>query len=125
MIDVHIQPGGDIPLTETGDLALASDAELTQQRVLRRLLTPEGNYLWHQEYGGGLGSFVGEPGAAQRIVAVTREQLAMEASVLQSPPPDVRVSADALGTLVLDVAYVDASTGETVTFSSPLNAVGI
>ncbi|PZP48555.1 MAG: hypothetical protein DI601_00260 [Azospirillum brasilense] len=125
MIDVDISPGGDLALGETGDLMLAMDAALTQQRVLRRLLTPERDYLWHQEYGGGLGAYVGEPGAAPRIIAVAREQLGMEQTVQQSPPPDLRISADALGTVVLDVAYVDAASGETQSLSTPLNAVGI
>ena len=47
-----------------GDLAPAAGTLRGQQRVLRRLLTNPGDYIWQPGYGAGLGQFVGKPASA-------------------------------------------------------------
>ena len=42
MVDLALQFGGDLAVGPTGDLELADGSVLTQQRVLRRLLTNPG-----------------------------------------------------------------------------------
>ena len=65
----------------TGDLA-GDGAALTQQRVLRRLLTNPGDYIWQLGYGAGLGQFVGRPGVPAAIAGVAGAQILLEAAVM-------------------------------------------
>ena len=46
--------GDDLTLTATGQVALVDGTPKGEQRVLRRLLTNPGDYIWHPEYGAGL-----------------------------------------------------------------------
>ena len=108
--------GSDLQSGPTGDLALVGGTALSQQRLLRRLLTNPGDYVWHPEYGAGLARFVGQPGDAQRIRAVIRGQMFREPTVARSPEPviDVRISPDgAVGTVFVHVRYVDEPSGRT------------
>ena len=61
MPDISHQFSADLSLSPTGDLATITAPQLTQQRVLRRLLTNPGDYIWHPSYGAGLAAFVGQP----------------------------------------------------------------
>ena len=119
MVDLALQFGGDLAVGPTGDLALAGGAMLTQQRVLRRLLTNPGDYIWQLNYGAGLGQFVGQPGAPAAIAGVTRAQLLQEAAVAPSPSPVVTAVAGNDGTVTSTLTYADAATGRasTVSFS--------
>jgi hypothetical protein len=112
----------DLSTSATGDLALASGSTLGQQRVLRRLLTNPGDYIWHTDYGAGLGGFVGTPANETQITATIRSQIFREAAVARIPEPaiDVQVSpAGALSTVYVSIQYTDSLTGETqmLTFS--------
>lgn len=119
MADLALKFGGDLMLSPTGDLALADGAMLTQQRVLRRLLTNAGDYIWQLSYGAGLGQFVGQPGTAAAIAGVARSQLLKEADVAVSPPPAVMAVADENGVVTATVTYTDvaASQVSSVSFS--------
>jgi phage baseplate assembly protein W len=117
MSDLALQIGGDLAVGPTGDLALADGALLTQQRVLRRLLTNPGDYIWQLDYGAGLGRFVGQPGAPAAIAGVMRAQLLKEAAVAPSPPPAVTVEAGSDGTVDATLTYTDAATGQSSTLS--------
>jgi phage baseplate assembly protein W len=52
--------GFDFTLNEKGGLALVGGIEETNQRIIRRLLTPENAYIWHIGYGAGVPQFVGD-----------------------------------------------------------------
>ncbi len=99
--------GSDIALSATGDLLGVSGAPYTQQRVLRRLLTNPGAYIWHIPYGAGLPRFVGEVANGVRIAAVIRRQMALEKGVARSPPPAVTVDAQPTGIVTARVTYAD------------------
>jgi len=125
MSDISHQWGSDLSIGPTGDLALVSGAILGQQRVLRRLLTNPGDYIWHPDYGAGLARFIGHPGNALQIRAVIRSQIFKEAMVARTPEPviDVLVSpAGAAGTVYVHIRYVDAPSGETQTLSFSVSA---
>ncbi len=79
--------GNDLAWSPTGDLATADTPAVTQQRVLRRLLTSPAEYIWALDYGAGLATFVGQPGAASAIRAAIRGQIFKEAAVAQTPAP--------------------------------------
>ena len=117
--------GSDLQSGPTGDLALVDGASLSQQRLLRRLLTNPGDYIWHPDYGAGLARFVGQPGDEQRIRAVIRGQIFREPAVARFPEPeiDVRISPDgAAGTVFVHVRYVAAPSGRTEILSFSVDA---
>ena len=111
MVDLALEVGGDLAVGPTGDLALANGTLLTQQRVLRRLLTNSGDYIWQLNYGAGLGAFVGQPGAPEMIAGVVRAQLLLEPSVAVSPPPVVAVAHENDGAVTATLTYADSTTG--------------
>lgn len=117
MADLALSFGGDLAVGPTGDLALAEGGLLTQQRVLRRLLTNAGDYLWQLSYGAGLGQFVGQPGAPASIAGIARSQMLQEAAVAPSPVPTASAQAGGDGTVTLTISYADAASGTTSSLS--------
>ena len=107
MPDIAHDFGSDMVLAPNGDVALASGTALTQQRVLRRLLTNPGDYIWDVNYGAGVGAMVGQTVDARRIAAIVRAQMFQEASVAKNPLPTVSVAAGAAGVARAFIAYVD------------------
>ena len=117
MPDLSHEFAGDLLAGPTGDLALSEGAVLGRQRVLRRLLTNPGEYIWAPEYGAGLGRFVGQPASAERIRAVVRSQIFRERAVARSPEPVVDVRAGDDGRVEVSIRYADAETGATQALS--------
>ncbi len=113
MPDLSLAFGGDLTVGPTGDLAVVSASVLTQQRVLRRLLTNPGDYLWQLDYGAGLGQFVGQPGAQAAINGIARSQVLREAAVASAPAPLVTSVAALDGSVTLTLRYADAVSGQT------------
>ncbi len=120
MTDIAQTWGGDLSLGPTGDLAAADTPDLTVQRVLRRLLTNPGDYIWNLAYGGGLPAFVGQPARAASIAGVVRAQLLQEAAVAPVPTPTVSVAAGPDGTVFAHVRFADAATGTQHVLSVPI-----
>ena len=81
MPDLSHTFGGDVQVSANGDLLTASSLNLSQQRILRRLMTNPGDYIWQPSYGAGLAQFVGSPASAAQIRAVVRSQIFKEAAV--------------------------------------------
>lgn len=117
MPDISHLWGNDIALSPTGDLAIADAPALTQQRVLRRLLTSPGDYIWALDYGAGLANFVGQPGTATAIRAAIRGQIFKEPSVAQIPEPVIELQPDPSGSLYVHIRYADAATSLTQTLN--------
>jgi phage baseplate assembly protein W len=113
MPDLSHEFGADLEAGPTGDLAVAQGAAQGRQRVLRRLLTNPGDYIWQPDYGAGLGRFVGSPAAPERIRAVVRSQIFREPAVARSPEPVVEVQADGQGRVFVAIRYADADSGAT------------
>jgi phage baseplate assembly protein W len=114
--DVFHTWGADLVIGATGDLSLASGSVVGQQRVLRRLLTNPGDYIWQLNYGAGLASFIGQPARTSQIQAVIRGQIFKESAVARTPEPliDVQVSpGGASGTVYAYLRYVDSTSGQT------------
>jgi hypothetical protein len=106
--------GGDLALGPTGDLATVTGTVLGQQRVLRRLLTNAGGYIWHLPYGAGLPAVIGTPVDTATIEAIVLGQIFLETAVARSPAPTVSVQW--AGSLVsLSITYADAVEGSTQT----------
>jgi hypothetical protein len=122
MQDVAQQYGTDLTIGPTGDLALATGAVLSQQRVLRRLLTNPGDYIWQQQYGAELGQFVGKTTNPLQIKAVIRSQISHEREIAQTPAPIVNVRMDITGALYVSLQYVDVTSGQTQLLSFPIGS---
>ena len=115
-MDISYQWGADLATGPTGDLALATNAQRGQQRVLRRLLTSPGDYLWQPDYGAGLARFIGQPGNAAQIRAAIRGQIFKEDAVARTPEPVIEVSfspAGDAGAVYVQLRYVDAPSRQT------------
>jgi len=113
MSDLAHQFGSDLAVGPTGDAATATGPALGQQRVLRRLLTNAGDYIWQLGYGAGLAQFVGQPADATRIRAVIRSQIFRETAVARTPEPVIDVLSDGAGTVSVQISYTDAETSVT------------
>jgi len=111
MADLQLPWGGDLAVAPGGDLLLIDGDGLGVQRVLRRLLTNPGDVVFHAEYGAGLGSFVGQPAAPQRIAALIAAQAVQESTVARTPAPQVGVTSTTDGTLTAVLQYTSALTG--------------
>jgi hypothetical protein len=109
--DLALTFGGDLSIDATGDLAVSTGTQLSQDRIYRRLLTNPGNYIWWLKYGGGLANFLGRPAAPLRIAAIARAQMALESSVAPTPPPSITARSRKDSSVVLTIKYADASTG--------------
>lgn len=113
MNDATLFWGSDLVPGPTGDIALASGSSLGQQRVLRRLLTNEDDYVWHPDYGAGLGQFVGATINERQIVGMIKSQIFAEAAVARQPDPAVVAQAFPNGSVYVAISYVDATNGAT------------
>ena len=125
MVDVFHQWGSDLAISATGDIGAISGAILGQQRVLRRLLTNPGDYIWQLDYGAGLGRFIGQPINPLQIQAVIRSQIFKEAAVARQPEPiiDVEVApGGSTGTVYVYIRYVDADSNQTQVLSFSVSA---
>jgi hypothetical protein len=116
LYDLWQQWSSDLSVSSTGDLTLVSGSLLGQQRVLRRLMTNPGDYIWQLDYGAGLAQFIGQPGNASQVQAVIRSQIFKESVVARTPEPTVSVQFDpsgGTGTVYVQILYVDAPSGQT------------
>ena len=117
MPEPFLQWGGDLQASSTGDLLLTDGSQESEQRVLRRLLTNAGDYIWHVNYGAGIGQFVGRPAVQDEIVASIQSQMLLEASVAPLPPPSVTVDIETGGIVEAQIQYVNSNIGASQTLS--------
>ncbi|MCQ9154068.1 phage tail protein [Acidomonas methanolica] len=103
--------GADLSLSG-GGLAVVDGAEEVRQRLLRRLCTNPGGYIWQIGYGAGLPAMIGSPVVSGTIKSVVLAQMALESGVDQTQPVDVSVSSSAGGVVSCAITYVDAATQE-------------
>ena len=81
--------GGDLIVSSSGDLAVVPKAVELEWRIIRRLLTNPGDYVWHPEYGTGLASHIGDTASRHAIEANILYQMSFEKDVPASPAPTV------------------------------------
>lgn len=108
MSDLNHYIGSDLTVSPTGDLQRVDGSLMGQQRVLRRLLTNPGDYMFHPTYGAGLGALVGTVVDVAKIKALIRGQILLERAVSRVPEPDITVSPISNGVSV-SIKYTDAA----------------
>ena len=90
--DVDHNFGSDISLTSLNDIAHSSGLKRSQQRVLRRLLTNPGDYIWHADYGAGLAQYIGQSlnfARNDEIKSKIISQIFLEDSVSKDVQPEI------------------------------------
>ena len=120
MADVAHVMGQDLQLGATGDLAVVDGDAETQQRVLHRLLTSMGTYIWQLSYGASLPALVGSVASRQQIAAIIRTQMAYEVSVASSPEPQVVLTSGAITEVSATITYTDSVSGRTQILTLPI-----
>jgi hypothetical protein len=113
MIALVCEWGGDLSIGPTGDIGVALVQTEVQQRIIRRLLTNAGDYIWHINYGGGLGSYIGRPYSSALIEGTILAQLRYEALVAPNPSPTFQISQSTTASFpstALTVRYQAAGT---------------
>ena len=122
MIDVAHLWGGDLMIGATGDLATVTADTRVQQRVLRRLLTNAGDYIWQLTYGAGLPAMVGAPMNVAATRSVIRSQIFNESGVAQVPEPVIAMTGDPSGSVQVSISYADAISGVTQLLALPVGS---
>lgn len=111
-MDVYHYFGNDIATSATGDLQVVDGTLKSQQRILRRLLTNPGTYIYHPNYGAGLPRYIGQAlttAKYQEIKGVIISQIFLEPSVSKNPAPVITLSSNQT-TLFCSIKYTDANT---------------
>ena len=122
MPDISQETGSDIASGPTGDLLPVSGTLLGQQRVIRRLFTNPGSYIWHPTYGAGLPSYIGLPMTQAQIQGLVQQQMLLEEAVAQNPLPTCAVSFYGDGTFNVSITYADALTGQSLLLQFDVNS---
>ena len=120
MADLAHVMGEDLQLAVTGDLAVVTADQETQQRVLHRLLTGAATYIWQPSYGAGLPGLIGTVASQQQIAAIIKAQMALEATVSATPEPQIVLSVGSPGVVLAAINYTDAVLGSSQTLTLPI-----
>lgn len=112
MNDIWHYFGNDVLTSVNGDLLVVDGIIKGQQRILRRLLTNPGDYIYHPSYGAGLPRYVGQALSTakyQEIKGLITSQIYLEACVMRIPVPVITLTANQ-NTLFTKINYIDAET---------------
>lgn len=100
-MEIYQDYGNDLIITIGGDLETADSTLLSNQRIIRRLLTTPisvnnpPDYLDHPNYGAGLPQFVGQnetPEIINKITGLILSNMFLEETVSQDPPPTIVIT---------------------------------
>ena len=122
-MDINHTWSGDIALSNYNDIAMVDGLDETNQRVLRRLLTNPGEYIWHPDYGAGLGKYVGT--ALNDEIRYEMQQLIvgqmyLESDVGKNPAPTVALSQNSIDEIVCTIIYYNLTQSKLATINFTL-----
>lgn len=130
MADLYLDFGTDLNFAPGGDLQVADGAALTNQRLARRFFTSpqqrdaagnvvtKGDYIFHPDYGAGLGQFVDSLGNAtsqRKIELLMAGQTRLEPAVAPLPLPTASAALKPTGELDVYVSYTTRQGGQVQT----------
>jgi hypothetical protein len=113
----------DLLASANGDLLTSTSVLESEQRVLRRLMTNAGDYIWQPTYGAGLPAKIGDPFDVATIESIVQSQMYLEDSVVRDPGPDVEVASFPNG-MYVDISYTEADSAQDAVLSFPVTPVG-
>ena len=116
-MDAYHYFSGDLQLGSDGDLQTVDSVLESQQRILRRLLTNPGDYIWNPTYGAGLPASIGKPLDAAAMKSLITTQMYLEASVVQTPQPQIDFVSNTGGMISAGIRYVESDSNEPTTLS--------
>jgi len=114
--------GLDTQFTAAGDDASVTAVDEINQRIVRELLTPPGDYLFQPSYGAGLGRYIGRALSNDKfseIKAAIRSVVARQPDILKQPGAQIAFQNDASGLVAVQILYTYAPTGQAVTLTIP------
>lgn len=120
--DINCNWGSDI-IPYAGDLDTVYGSNRSKQRVLRRLLTNPGSYIWEPTYGAGLPSFIGQALSEDnfdQIKSLILSNMFLEDSVSQTPPPQIFIQTIQNG-VFLQINYIESPTQNPIVLTFDLN----
>ena len=119
MPEPALEWNSDFQVSSNGDLLLVDGDDEVRQRLERRLFTAVQGYVWHPDYGAGLPQKIGSTLSVNDIKSIVSQQIALEASVATSPPPQVTVTAspNQLDLISIGIKYWDKQSGVAVSFT--------
>ncbi len=123
VVDLYNYFGTDLIAADSGDLLTVSDSLMTQQRIIRRLLTNMQDYIWHVSYGAGCGNFVGEGLSLAmeiKIKSLIQSQIFLESTVAKNPAPVITLT-EISGGISCEIKYYDAPTQQPVVLTFNVN----
>lgn len=100
--------GSDIQFNSSNDILTVDGDELTQQRILRRLMTTPGTYLQHPTYGVGLPIYIGLPLTDElfsQLKTLVINQMFLEDGVSKAPEPVIELTS-LTRQLFIQITYV-------------------
>lgn len=121
--DVDHNYGEDISLTSLNDIAHSSGLIRSQQRVLRRLLTNPGDYIWHSNYGAGLAKYIGQSLNTERfdeIKSTIISQIFLEDSVSKETQPEIFIQT-IQGGIFIQINYIESVSKNPIVLSFNLS----
>lgn len=116
LTDLYLNFGNDLQVANTADFLLADGVTLSNQRILRRLLTGIKDYIWQTDYGAGLPAYIGEPFSEQtlaNIESAIKSQIYLEDTVARYPIPVISLQAVSTG-LFCQINYTYAPTNQPI-----------
>lgn len=120
MTDIYHYWGSDLQLDATGDLLAVDGVTETNQRILRGLMTAAPEYVFHPEYGAGIGKHVGDAlnfGDYSRIEADIRGIVLRDVNVASNPTPSFQFQTSPTGYLSVSIIYTYKPTGQLQTLA--------
>lgn len=130
MADLHLEFGTDLNFSPNGDLQLADGSTLTNQRLARRFFTnpqqadgsgsaiARADYIFHPDYGTGLGRYVDSLGnmtTRRQIELLMAGQARLESTVAPLPLPTAYSTFKPTGELDVFLRYATPEGGQVQT----------
>jgi hypothetical protein len=127
MTDIYHYWGGDLVVSASGDLQVATVADTSTQQILRALMTnpalqiqgepaATADYADHPDWGAGLPRRIGSNLNVAVIQGAIRTCMYGFPSVARTPAPTIDVQPFNNGASI-DISYYNLTTGETETLS--------